>query len=400
MDNIRILENAGKLGKWCPQLQVELSYWSQEASKMPAHLQEEFAEKIVAFIHSINWSAEERAELEAFTGLTIPESSEAVADSSQLATLPKHFIMDRVIRMNTRKTLPPEVSHNVKVTAVKQAVSKETTKDSSASEVLEGTQKVKKPCCGHGKTHTAAVAREAKLIAKKPLPELDPASLSLSPDGEVPRRILGHECMKCTIKHLVTVQALLQRDEDPIMVIGNLACAFNHSGIKAIDDLLNNYKTITDEDVAAVIKDIELEQPFNLTDRTVKNPKDLCVEYLAISVVIAMEIVTGYNTEEYHTALMGNLAIAQDWATLRNIDIANRIRDFRLFLYPDGPRIVNLTPLNISVLKALANVNFDVNAHRGLKKKGRSKIFNRSTYALAKAKETSKAVSVPVIPPQ
>lgn len=360
MDNIKILKNAGKLGKWLPQIQSELDLWAKEADRMPEHLQAEFAEKITIFISSINWTEAERAELEELLGFAVEENAESAVSSVHLISLPKYFIANEVMKLNRRKGIPP--SNSVHVMQSKTATAK-------------GNATSKRPCCGHGK-NIKVPASEASLLAatKPPITELvTPEHVTKA--GAEPTRILDHDCIDCTVKHLVAAQTLLQRDEDVIMILGHLACAFNHSGIPAIDDLLNRYSSIKAEDVEAVIKDIKPGQPFRETERSMKTPGYLCIEYLAIAVVVAMEIMTGYNTEEYHTALMGNLTVAQDWATLKNIDVANRIRDFRLLLYPKGPRIINISPINITVLKALANVNFDAHT-QGSSRRRRRTIVN------------------------
>ena len=174
------------------------------------------------------------------------------------------------------------------------------------------------------------------------------------------KRILEHDCMNCTLKHLATARELLYRKNDMIMVLGHLACAFNHSGIAEIDDLLNRYMQISPADVTPVIKKLNLEQAFQHTPRTEQSSEQQCIEYLAISAVIAMEIATGYSTDEYHAALLGNLSIAQDLAVLKNAELANRIRGIRRWLYPDGVRIAKFRAIDIALIKDMANNNFNI----------------------------------------
>lgn len=176
--------------------------------------------------------------------------------------------------------------------------------------------------------------------------------------SDIPVRILEHECLNCTRKHLATVRELLYRKDDMIMVLGHLACAYNHSGIKAIDTLITNYKDLSPEDVLPILKNMDLKQPFEISTRSKASSEEQCVEYLAIAAVIAMEIQTGYNTEEYHAALLGNLSIAQDLSVLTNVELANRIRGIRLWLYPDGVRIAHLRDIDTALIKDMARLNF------------------------------------------
>jgi hypothetical protein len=174
------------------------------------------------------------------------------------------------------------------------------------------------------------------------------------------KRILKHECMNCTLKHLATARELLYRKDDMIMVLGHLACAYNHSGIKAIDTLLNNYQNLNPADITPVIGKLNLEQEFVACQRSEQSSDLQCIEYLAISAVIAIEIATGYSTEEYHMALLGNLSIAQDLAVLKNAELANRIRGIRLWLYPDGVRVAKFRQIDVALIKDMAEQNFTI----------------------------------------
>ena len=185
----------------------------------------------------------------------------------------------------------------------------------------------------------------------------------------VPHRILKHECMNCTVKHLSIVSELLKRKDDMVMILGHLACAYNHSGIRAIDKLINDYRVIEPKDIAPILERIDLEQEFEISVRSEKDTTQQCIEYLAIASVIAMEIATGYNNIEYHTALLGNLSIAQDLAVLKNAELANRIRGMRLWLYPDGVRIAKFREIDVALIKDMARLNYSVEPQQHLKGK-------------------------------
>lgn len=196
---------------------------------------------------------------------------------------------------------------------------------------------------------------------------IDQAKTEIS---DIPVRILEHECLNCTRKHLATVRELLYRKDDMIMVLGHLACAYNHSGIKAIDTLITNYKDLSPEDVLPILKNMDLKQPFEISTRSKASSEDQCIEYLAIAAVIAMEIQTGYNTEEYHAALLGNLAVAQDLAVLTNVALANRIRGIRIWLYPNGVRIAHFRDIDTALIKDMAKLNFTVVPNQMAQRRG------------------------------
>jgi len=57
---------------------------------------------------------------------------------------------------------------------------------------------------------------------------------------------------------------------------------------------------------------------------------------LSVVRVLMKEVVTGYDTEEYHSYIIGHLACAQEHMIDYDLEIANEIRDLRLQWYPEG----------------------------------------------------------------
>lgn len=64
--------------------------------------------------------------------------------------------------------------------------------------------------------------------------------------------------------------------------------------------------------------------------------RNCCIKHLSSAAVLAREIMTGYDTLEYRMFLMGNLNEAQEQITGVDDRIAERIREFRLKLFPEG----------------------------------------------------------------
>ena len=63
---------------------------------------------------------------------------------------------------------------------------------------------------------------------------------------------------------------------------------------------------------------------------------DCAIKHLASAVVIAREILTGYNTPQYRLTLIGNLNEAQEQLSGIDPKLANHIRSLRLKLAPEG----------------------------------------------------------------
>ncbi len=65
-----------------------------------------------------------------------------------------------------------------------------------------------------------------------------------------------------------------------------------------------------------------------------------CLKHLSTALVIAGEIARGYDAEDYHLLLMGNLAEAQEQSALISPPLSNRIRDTRLSIYGNSATAV------------------------------------------------------------
>lgn len=64
--------------------------------------------------------------------------------------------------------------------------------------------------------------------------------------------------------------------------------------------------------------------------------RNCCIKHLSSAAVLMREIMTGYDTLEYRMFLMGNLNEAQEQITGVDDRVAERIREFRLKLFPEG----------------------------------------------------------------
>lgn len=74
------------------------------------------------------------------------------------------------------------------------------------------------------------------------------------------------------------------------------------------------------------------------------------LKHLSSALVIGREILNGYDTDEYHLYLLGNLAEAQEQLTMLDVESANRVRFYRLELFGANARAA-LTPENLRRLE-------------------------------------------------
>lgn len=80
-----------------------------------------------------------------------------------------------------------------------------------------------------------------------------------------------------------------------------------------------------------------------------------CLKHLSSALVIAGEIKTGYDSDDYHLYLLGNLAEAQEQVAVRSPMLANALRDLRLRMFGTGGRAKFGAP-ELDRLRQLARV--------------------------------------------
>ncbi|MCF6174808.1 MAG: hypothetical protein L3J71_03470 [Victivallaceae bacterium] len=74
-------------------------------------------------------------------------------------------------------------------------------------------------------------------------------------------------------------------------------------------------------------------------------------KHLSSALVIAGEILQGYDTPEYHIYLLGNLNEAQEQSIGTSHRLPTMIRDLRLQLYPEATAIADLATINHAIPK-------------------------------------------------
>ena len=92
----------------------------------------------------------------------------------------------------------------------------------------------------------------------------------------------------------------------------------------------------------------------HLSNILVRVKKDMkFYEDLSTVKVLVSEVMTGYDSIEYNSWIIGHLACAQEHVLEVNEDFANRIRDLRLLWYPEGTIQHRFTFKDVNILKDL-----------------------------------------------
>ena len=79
------------------------------------------------------------------------------------------------------------------------------------------------------------------------------------------------------------------------------------------------------------------------------------VKHLASAAAIAREMITGYDTADYRLYLVGNLNEAQEQLTGIDPEMANLVRQVRLWVAPDRLEIA-MTPEKLQAIETLGRV--------------------------------------------
>ena len=90
------------------------------------------------------------------------------------------------------------------------------------------------------------------------------------------------------------------------------------------------------------------------------------IKHLSQAIILAKEILTGYDTPEYKIYLMGNLGEAQEQITTLDNELANSIRNVRIDMFPQGlqtritqDNIKKLQQITLSISWRLQNNKYD-----------------------------------------
>ena len=85
------------------------------------------------------------------------------------------------------------------------------------------------------------------------------------------------------------------------------------------------------------------------------NCLNCAVKHLASAAAIAREMLTGYDTPEYRLYLLGNLNEAQEQLTGIDVELANLVRQVRLWIAPDRLEIT-ITQEKLQAIETLGKV--------------------------------------------